>query len=87
MIHDSYVISGEEFQDFGRSPAYLQRMRAEAAEEARRWEEEQEAEVKRKEAMKLSAEEKETILQVIYFRHIFKLFKNVFRVYDLIGQL
>ena len=39
-------------------------MRAEAAEEARRWEEEQEAEVKRKEAMKLSAEEKETILQV-----------------------
>ena len=46
-------------------------MRAEAAEEARRWEEEQEAEVKRKEAMKLSAEEKETILQVIYFRHIF----------------
>ena len=71
MIHDSCVISGEEFQDFGRSPAYLQRMRAEAAEEARRWEEEQEAEVKRKEAMKLSAEEKETILQVKIFQTYF----------------
>ena len=58
----------ENFQDFGRSPAYLQRMRAEAAEEARRWEEEQEAEVRRKEAMKLSAEEKETILQVRFFK-------------------
>ena len=46
-------------------------MRAEAAEEARRWEEEQEAEVKRKEAMKLSAEEKETILQVKIFRQFF----------------
>ena len=41
-------------------------MRVEAAEEAKRWEEEQEAEVRRKEAMKLSAEEKDTILQVKY---------------------
>ena len=62
-------------------------MRAEAAEEARRWEEEQEAEVKRKEAMKLSAEEKETILQVKIFRQFFLIIQNVFRVYDLIGQL
>ena len=38
-------------------------MRAEAAEEAKRWEEEQEAELRRKEAMKLSQEEKENILQ------------------------
>ena len=87
MFRDSCLISDEHFQDFGRSPAYLQRMRAEAAEEARRWEEEQKVEVKRKEAMKLSAEEKETIMQVIIFRHIFQLFKNVFRVYDVIGQL
>ena len=39
-------------------------MKAEAAEEARRWEEEQEAEVRRKEAMKLSQEERDNILQV-----------------------
>ena len=83
-------------QDFGRSPAYLQRMRAEAADEARRlvkvkssnleseifsfegilhqiimitiilirWQEEQDAEQRRKDAMKLGDEERETILQV-----------------------
>ena len=62
-------------------------MRAEAAEEARRWEEEQEAEVRRKEAMKLSAEEKETILQVLIFRIIFQSFENVSRVCDLTGLL
>ena len=39
-------------------------MKAEAAEEARRWEEEQEAELRRKEAMKLSQEERDNILQV-----------------------
>ena len=39
-------------------------MKAEAAEEAKKWEKEQEAEMKRKESMKLSAEEKESILQV-----------------------
>ena len=39
-------------------------MKAEAAEEARRWEEEQEAEVRRKEAMKLTTEERDNILQV-----------------------
>ena len=40
-------------------------MKAEAAEEARRWEEEQEAELKRKEAMKLTQEERDNILQVM----------------------
>ena len=39
-------------------------MKADAAEEARRWEEEQEAELRRKEAMKLSQEERDNILQV-----------------------
>ena len=39
-------------------------MKAEAAEEARRWEEEQEAEMRRKEAMKLTQEERDNILQV-----------------------
>ena len=39
-------------------------MKAEAAEEARRWEEEQEAELRRKEAMKLTQEERDNILQV-----------------------
>lgn len=38
-------------------------MKAEAAEEARRWEEEQEAELRKKEAMKLTQEEKDNILQ------------------------
>ena len=52
------------FQEFGKTPSYLQRMKAEAAEEARRWEEEQEAELRRKEAMKLSQEERDNILQV-----------------------
>ena len=39
-------------------------MKAEAAEEARRWEEEQEAEIRRKEVMKLTTEERDNILQV-----------------------
>ena len=51
-------------KDFGRAPAYLQRMKTEAAEEARRWEEEQEKERARREASKLSTEERDTILQV-----------------------
>ncbi len=51
-------------QDFGRTPTYLERMKAEAQEEARRWQQEQEAELRRKEAMKLSDEERLDILQV-----------------------
>ncbi len=51
-------------QDFGRTPSYLERMKAEAQEEARRWQQEQEAELRRKEAMKLSDEERLDILQV-----------------------
>ena len=43
-------------------------MKAEAAEEARRWEEEQEAERKRKDSMMLSQEEKDKILQVSNFK-------------------
>ena len=39
-------------------------MKAEAEEEARRWQQEQEAELKRKEAMKLSDQERLDILQV-----------------------
>jgi hypothetical protein len=39
-------------------------MKAEAQEEARRWQQEQEAELRRKEAMKLSDEERLDILQV-----------------------
>ena len=31
------VYKKSDLQDFGRKPGYLQRMRAEAAEEARRW--------------------------------------------------
>ena len=54
-------------QEFGRTPAYLQRMKQEAAEEARRWEEEQEAEKRRKESMILTQEEKDKILQVIKY--------------------
>jgi hypothetical protein len=42
-------------------------MKAEAQEEARRWEEEQEAEVRRKEAMKLSDQERLDILQVLTY--------------------
>ena len=41
-------------------------MKAEAQEEARRWEEEQEAEIRRKEAMKLSEDERLDILQVFF---------------------
>ena len=52
-------------QEFGRTPNYLQRMKAEAAEDARRWEAEQEAERKRKESMILTQEEKDKILQVL----------------------
>ena len=40
-------------------------MKAEAAEDARRWEAEQEAEKKRKESMILTQEEKDKILQVL----------------------
>ena len=40
-------------------------MRAEAAEEARRWQEEQEEEQNRKESIKLGEEEREAILQVL----------------------
>ena len=40
-------------------------MKAEAAEDARRWEAEQEAERKRKESMILTQEEKDKILQVL----------------------
>ncbi len=39
-------------------------MKAEAQEEARRWQQEQEAELRRKEAMKLSDEERLDIIQV-----------------------
>ena len=45
-------------------------MKAEAAEEARRWEEEQEAELKRKEAMKLTQEERDNILQVCTYQAV-----------------
>jgi hypothetical protein len=41
-------------------------MKAEAQEEARRWEEEQEAQLRRKEAMKLSDQERLDILQVSF---------------------
>ena len=40
-------------------------MRAEAAEEARRWQEEQEEEHSRRESIKLGEEEREAILQVV----------------------
>lgn len=43
-------------------------MKAEAAEEARRWDEEQEAERQRKESMMLSQEEKDKILQVTEYQ-------------------
>ena len=52
-------------QEYGRVPGYLARMREEVEEEARRWEEEQEAERAKREAMKLSDEERENILTVI----------------------
>ena len=51
-------------QDFGRVPTYLNRMKMEAAEAARLWEAEQEAERNRKEAMILTQEERDNILQV-----------------------
>ena len=51
-------------QDFGKVPNYLNRMKMEAAEAARLWEAEQEAERNRKEAMILTQEEKDNILQV-----------------------
>ena len=47
-------------------------MKAEAAEDARRWEAEQEAERKRKESMILTQEEKDKILQVIYLRNFYQ---------------
>ena len=53
-------------KDFGRVPTYLNRMKAEAAEAARLWEAEQEAERKRKEAMILTQEERDNILQVTH---------------------
>ena len=60
-------------------------MKAEAAEEARRWEEEQEAELRRKEAMKLTQEERDNILQV-QIRQLNSQFHEIFcRVYVLIG--
>ena len=51
-------------QDFGKVPNYLNRMKMEAAEAARLWEAEQEAERNRKESMILTQEEKDNILQV-----------------------
>ena len=56
-------IKSNFLKEFGKTPSYLHRMKAEAAEEARRWEEEQEAELRKKEAMKLTQEEKDNILQ------------------------
>jgi len=50
-------------KDFGRVPTYLNRMKMEAAEAARLWEAEQEAERNRKEAMILTQEERDNILQ------------------------
>ena len=58
-------------QDFGKVPNYLNRMKMEAAEAARLWEAEQEAERNRKEAMILTQEEKDNILQVYKMLLIF----------------
>ena len=55
-------------QDFGRVPTYLNRMKMEAAEAARLWEAEQEAERNRKEAMILTQEERDNILQVYNYK-------------------
>ncbi len=52
------------WQDFGKNPTYLERMKQEAEEEKRRWEEEQQEEIRKRESMKLSEEEREEILQV-----------------------
>ena len=62
--HHHFLMKCLHVQDFGRTPSYLEKMKVEAAEEARRWQEEQEAELRRKEAMKLSEEERLEILQV-----------------------
>ncbi len=64
MVVECLIFPLVHCQDFGRTPSYLERMKAEAQEEARRWQQEQEAELRRKEAMKLSDEERLDILQV-----------------------
>ena len=58
-------------QDFGKVPNYLNRMKMEAAEAARLWEAEQEAERNRKESMILNQEEKDNILQVYNIMLVF----------------
>ena len=50
---------------FGKVPGYLKRRKQENIEEQKRWEEEQEAIVKRREMMKLQDGERQSILDVI----------------------
>ena len=61
---DDGLVNAFIFQDFGRVPTYLQRLKRSREEDLSRWEEEKRMEQERREAMKLSEQERETILQV-----------------------
>ena len=58
---------------FGKVPGYLKRRKQEQVEDQKRWEDEQEAIVKRKEMMKLQDHERQSILDVsIYLMDMIK---------------
>ena len=58
---------------FGKVPGYLKRRKQEQVDDQKRWEEEQEAILKRKEMMKLQDHERQSILDVsIYLMDIIK---------------
>ena len=58
------VVQTQILKDFGKTPGYITRYKAEKEAEERRWQEENLAQHRRKEAAKLSEEEKLQILQV-----------------------
>ena len=55
---------------FGKVPVYLKRRKQEQFDEQKRWEEEQEAIVTRREMMKLQDHERQSILDVIILSHL-----------------
>ena len=53
-----------EKKDFGRTPAYIKQLKMSIVDDQKRWEDEQEEIIRRREMMKLQDNEREAILQV-----------------------
>ena len=64
-INSGMIPNYVEKPKFGKVPGYLKRRKQEQIEEQKRWEEEQEAILKRREMMKLQDHERQSILDVI----------------------